>query len=135
MLPDASLLIENVSTRSFVVLKVQVEYLSQCRSRDFTRGTLHMPLDVPCKSNRCHGYEARKSNTAICRGGLWTAPTGISRMVNAKIDNAEIFLLCQDHRCRTRRRHELDRLESRFREPRSIVHLAPRVSAFCYKQH
>src|SRR5438093_6485891 len=45
------------------------------------------------------------------------------------------FLLCEDHRCRSRCRHELDRLESRFCEPCSIVRLTPGVSAFRYKQH
>ena len=54
MLPDSSLLIENVPARSFVVLKVLVEYLSECRSRDLTRGTLHVSLDVTSESNRCH---------------------------------------------------------------------------------
>ena len=66
MLPDASLLIKNVSTSSFVLLKVPVEYLSQCRSRDFTRGTLHVPLDVPSKSNRCHMKLASPSVAAVC---------------------------------------------------------------------
>src|SRR5688572_26863662 len=66
MLSNTTLLIEHISPRPFILLKVMIEHLAQRGSRNFARRTFDMTLNVSSESNGRHTTE-RSIESSTCR--------------------------------------------------------------------